>query len=114
MADNVPPELKTEMDRINTGIGRFVAKGITFVVTPLLLPLATAFAYGIQKWFGLELDTAELTGYLSAVAGGIGITFFKFVSNRGEWERSVLQLSQWYQLGKEAGGGTPPPLPPKA
>jgi hypothetical protein len=112
-AGAIPPELQKELDRINTGAGRFIAKGITFVLTPILLPVATALAYGIQKWFGLDLDPAELTGYLTATAGGIGITAYGWVSKRGEWEQTVLQLSQWYKLGSQAqASGQPAPPPP--
>jgi hypothetical protein len=110
----IPSELQTELDRINTGIGRFISKAVTFVLTPLLLPLATSLAYGIQNWFGMDLDPAELTGYLTAVAGGIGITGYKWVANRGEWERTVLQISEWYRLGEQArASGQVPPPPPR-
>lgn len=112
VSGQLPPELQTELDRINTGAGRYIAKAVTFVLTPLLLPLATALAYGFQKWFGLKLDPAELTGYLTAVASGIGITAYRWVANRGEWERTVLQLAQWYKLGQQAQGGAPAISPP--
>jgi hypothetical protein len=115
-AGQIPPELKQELDRINTGAGRYISKAVTFVLTPLLLPLATSFAYGIQKWFGLKLDAAQLTGYLTAIAAGLGITVYKWIANRGEWERTVIQLSQWYKLNKEAqAGGESPPIaaPPR-
>ena len=105
----IPTDLQTQLDAINTGVGRYIAKIFTYVLTPLLLPLATALAYGFQKWFGLDLDPAALTGYLTAVAGGIGITAFKWVSNRGEWEQTVLQLAQWYRLGQQATAAQQPP-----
>ena len=111
--DQVPTELQTELDRINTGVGRYIAKIFTFVLTPLILPLATSLAYGLQKWFGMELDAAELTGYLTAIASGIGISAYKWIGNRGEWERSVVQLAQWHKLGQQAGGGPIPPTPPR-
>jgi hypothetical protein len=110
---SIPPELEAELTKINTGIGRYVSKGVAFVLTPLLLPLMTSLAYGIQKWFGLKLDAAQLTGYLTAIAAGIGLTAYKWISNRGEWERTVLQLSQWYKLGSQAqAAGQPLPPPP--
>ncbi|MGH2744488.1 MAG: hypothetical protein ACRDN8_18810 [Thermoleophilaceae bacterium] len=114
MADSqLSSELGTELSRINTGIGRYIAKGVTFVLTPILLPLATSFAYGLQKWFGLGLDPAALTGYLTAVAGGIAITGYKWVANRGEWERTVYQLAEWHNVGQaaQAAGQAPPPQP---
>jgi|Tabmets5t2r1_1033131.scaffolds.fasta_scaffold85000_1 hypothetical protein len=111
--DQIPQELQTELDRINTGIGRYIARAVTFILTPLLLPVATALAYGFQKWFGLDLDAAALTGYLTAVASGIGITAYRWVANRGAWEQTVLQLAQWHKLGQQAqtAGQAPPPLP---
>ena len=114
MADEqLPPELQSEVDRINAGSGRYISRAVTFVLTPLLLPLATSFAYGLQKWFGLDLDPAALTGYLTAVAGGMGITGYKWVSNRGDWEQTVLKLTQWYKLGQQAQAtGQPVPPPP--
>jgi hypothetical protein len=111
----LPQELQTELNRVNEGVGRYISKIFTYILTPLLLPLATAFAYGVQKWCGINLDPAELTGYLTAVASGVGITAFKWVSNRGEWERSVVEVAQWYRLGQQAhAANLPAPSPPSA
>jgi hypothetical protein len=110
---DLSPALQKELDGINSGASQYIGRIITFVVTPLLLPVGTALAYGLQNWLGLDLDAAELTGYLTAIASGMGITAFKWVSNRGEWERTVLQLSEWYKLGKAAqAAGQPAPPPP--
>jgi hypothetical protein len=69
-------------------------------------------ASGADGASGLKLDAAQLTGYITAIAGGLGITLYKWIANRGEWERTVIQLSQWYKLNIEAqASGQAPPGP---
>lgn len=103
------PAAVVELERLNRGAGPFIAKAVTFLITPLLLPLATSFAYYVHKWLGVKLDAAELTGYLTAIAAGVGITAYKYLANRGEWERTVLQLAHLYQVGQAAQSGEAPP-----
>jgi len=46
------------------------------------------------------------------IAGEVGITYIKGIANRGEWKRTVIQLSQWYKLNIEAqASGQAPPGP---
>jgi type IV secretory pathway VirB2 component (pilin) len=101
------PFRKTVDNAIESQIGKIVAA----VVVPLVLPLGTSLAYGLQNWFGINLTGATLAGYLAAIAAGIAITGYKWLENRGSWERTVLQLAHAYETGQ---GSVPPPvaLPP--
>jgi hypothetical protein len=106
-APPAPDPFKRTVDNaIESQIGKIVAG----VVIPLVLPLGTSLAYGLQKWFGIHLTGATLTGYLAAIAAGIAITGYKWLENRGSWERAVLEVAHFY----DAGTGTVPPaaLPP--
>lgn len=77
-------------------IGRIVAG----VVTPLLLPLAGAFAIWVNKATGLDLDGAELTAYVGTVVTGVAAVGYKWLSNRGEYEKLKLELEKLYEAGR--------------
>src|SRR5262249_9702129 len=101
------PFRKTVDNAIESQIGKIVAA----IVVPLVLPLGTSLAFALQKWFGIHLTGATLAGYLAAIAAGLATRGYKWLDNRGNWERTVLQLAHAYDAGK---GSVPPPvgLPP--
>jgi hypothetical protein len=89
---------------IKSQIGRLVA----FVLTPILLPLSAAVANWMQDVLGLNLNGADLTAFVISVVVGVALAIYKWLSNRGEWERVMTWLTQSHLLGD-----TPPPVPPE-
>lgn len=89
-------------------IGRIV----TFVLTPILLPLVGAGAVWAQDVIGIDLDPAQVTAYVGAVVIGLAIVVYKWLANRGDWERIIVQqVQQLHAEGETAlaqGGGFDP------
>lgn len=81
-------------DVANSYIGRIVA----FVLTPILLPTATAVAAWLQDAVGIDLEGGQLTAYVVAVAGGLTLTAVTWLYNRGKWEVGKAELDKLYEL----------------
>lgn len=81
-----------------------IGKIVVTIIVPLLLPLATSLAYGLQKWFGIKLSGASLATYLGTVAAGIAVTAYKWLENRGAWEKTVLEIAHLHDVGSNPTG----------
>jgi hypothetical protein len=91
-------KLKQEFDSVVTSkIGRWVASGIALAV-----PLLTGLCAWLQKEIGINLDPASLTAFIASMAAGISITGYKWLSNRGDWERLAVEGYQLYLTGQSA------------
>jgi Na+-driven multidrug efflux pump len=99
----VPPEGVAEADTfkqtVDNALQSFIGRAVAGVIVPLALPLGTSLAYGLQKWFGLKLSGAALATYLGTIAAGIAIAAYKWLENRGAWERAVLDVARLYETG---------------
>lgn len=89
---------------VDNAIQSQIGKIVVIVVVPLLLPLGTSLAYGLQKWFGIKLSGASLATYLGTVAAGIAITAYKWLENRGAWEKTVLEIAHLHDVGSNPDG----------
>jgi hypothetical protein len=89
---------------VDNAIQSQIGKIVVTVVVPLLLPLGTSLAYGLQKWFGIKLSGASLATYLGTIAAGIAITAYKWLENRGAWEKSVLEIAHLHDVGANPDG----------
>jgi Na+/glutamate symporter len=67
-----------------------VSRVVTFVLMPILLPVSASVANWLQDVAGLNLTGVELAAFVCTVVAGVAVTGFKWVANRGDWERSVL------------------------
>lgn len=91
---------------VNNNIGRIVA----FVLTPILIPTATAVAAWLQDALGINLSGAELTAYVVAVAAGLSVIAATWLRNRGQWEIAQAELIKLHELGAQEiarSGGDP-------
>jgi hypothetical protein len=94
-------KLKEEFNSVATSsIGRWVAAGIALAV-----PIATAFCAWLQKEIGINLDPASLTAFITSMTAGITITGFKWLTNRGNWERGAVEGYQVYLAGQAVPAG---------
>lgn len=82
-------------DVINSQIGRVIA----FVLTPILLPTATAGAAWAQDAIGVNLNGAELTAYVVSVAVGLAVVIATWLRNRGEYEKAVTVIRGLHEQG---------------
>lgn len=91
---------------VDNAIQSQIGKIVVTIVVPLLLPLGTSLAYGLQKWFGLKLSGASLATYLGTIAAGIAITAYKWLENRGAWEKAVLEIAHLHDVGANPADAT--------
>lgn len=91
-------KLKEEFENVaKSTIGRWVAAGVALAV-----PVITAFCAWLQKEVGINLDPASLTAFITSIAAGAAILGFKWLSNRGDWERAAVEAYQVYLTGQAA------------
>jgi hypothetical protein len=91
-------------DIANNYIGRIV------VLTPILVPAVTAVAAWAQDAIGINLDGAQLTAYVVAVATGLALVAATWLRNNGNWEVASAELIKLHELGsQELGDPAQPP-----
>lgn len=88
-------------------IGRIVV-----ALTAILLPFVAAFANYVQDRLGVDIPADDLTNFLVAIVIGTGAVVYKWLHNRGEYERAALELEKIYENGlqlSESVAGEPGP-----
>jgi hypothetical protein len=91
-------ELKNQFESVATSsIGRWVT-GLIALGTPVL----TALCAWLQKEVGINLDPAALTAFIASMAAGISIISFRWLANRGSWERTAVEGYHVYLIGHAA------------
>jgi hypothetical protein len=97
-AEEPAEKLKEEFEKVATSyIGRWVAAGVALAV-----PIITALCAWLEKEIGINLNPASLTAFITSMAAGLAIMGFKWLSNRGNWERSVIEGYHIYLAGQAA------------
>jgi sulfite exporter TauE/SafE len=87
-------------DVVTNNVGRIVA----FVLTPILLPGVGAVAFWLQNVIGIDLQqyTAVAVGFVVSVVTGCALVAYKWLENRGAWEKGVAELEALYHAGQQA------------
>lgn len=80
---------------------QYIGRWVAFVLTPLLLPLAGTVAVKANQWLGLDLTGEELTGYVVTTVVGVAAILYKWLHNRGEFEKAVNAVEDIYNTGEE-------------
>jgi hypothetical protein len=102
-----PVNLNKEIDGFfNKYIGRIVA----WALGPVLLAVVPTLTRWINDGLGTDLSDQQLSNVMIAVVTGVAIVLYKWLHNRGEWERAVAITQSVYNQGQAAveGGVTPP------
>jgi membrane protease YdiL (CAAX protease family) len=82
----------------------YVARVVTFVLTPILLPVAGVVANWGQDVLGLDLNGADLTAYVVSVMVGLALVIYSWVKNRGEWEVAAATVEKLHKSGQDVIG----------
>jgi hypothetical protein len=80
------------------------------VLAALAVPLVTALCAWLQRKVGINLSPAALTAFIATMGAGIFVTAFKWLANRGSWERTIVEAYGAYLTGK---ADVPPDSGPK-
>lgn len=80
------------------------------VLAALAVPLVTGLCAWLQRKVGINLSPAALTAFIATMGAGIFVTAFKWLANRGSWERTIVEAYGLYLAGK---ADLPPDSGPK-
>ncbi len=89
-----------KLAEVNKELESKIARWVSGLVVPVVLPVSTIISFYLQKWLHFKLDAGSLAAYLSTIAAGVSITAYKWVSNRGDYERALLEIVKLHELGK--------------
>lgn len=85
---------------------------IVVALTAILLPFVAAGANWTQDNLGIDIPKEDLTNFLIAVILGTGAVVYRWLGNRGAYERAALELEKIYEQGAQiAASVTPEPVP---
>ncbi len=74
---------------------------IVVALTAILLPFVAAGANWTQDNLGVDIPKEDLTNFLIAVVLGTGAVVYKWLGNRGAYERAALELEKIYETGAQ-------------
>jgi hypothetical protein len=98
MASTEPTAVPSLDSVVTNNIGRAVA----FVLTPILLPVMGGLSFWLQDKLGINMDPAIATGFVVSIVVGVALAGYKWLHNRGEYERAVIELNKLHQAGQQA------------
>lgn len=90
---------------------QYIARIVTFVVTPVILVVVPVVANAVQDYAGMDLDEGALAAYLTSATVGAALALFAWIKNRGEWEIVVgagKQVEGWHDAGEAVEPQVPP------
>jgi hypothetical protein len=88
-------------------IGRLVAAG-----PALLLPVFGAVSFWLQDKLGINMDPAVAVAFVTTIVTGAALLAWKWLDNRGKFERIVTEMHKLYEAGKELQQPEQPPVAP--
>lgn len=84
---------------------------VAVAVVSLAAPVIAVVAVWAQDKLGIDLDPAAVASLVGTVIAGTAALGYKWLSNRGQYERTVLELEKLYAEGQKymVGSGEAPP-----
>lgn len=99
----------TVNDVVTSQIGRVVA----FVLAPILLAAVPPVTNAVNSVFGLGFTDGQISNVVIATVVGLALVFYKWLGNRGAYERTIVELHKLYEAGRElADASAPAPSSP--
>lgn len=104
------------MDTVNDVVTSQIGRIVAFVLAPILLVAVPPVTNAVNEVLGLGFTDQQISNVVIATVVGIALVVYKWLSNRGAYERTVVELHKLYEAGAElAGAGaesTDPTTPP--
>jgi high-affinity Fe2+/Pb2+ permease len=82
-------------DAVNSIIGR-----VAVAVVSLAAPVIAVLVAWLQAKIGIDLDPAAVATLIGTVVAGVIALGYKWLHNRGEYERIVLELEKLHAAGR--------------
>lgn len=99
---------KQKLEAVNKELESKIARWVSGLVVPIALPLSTVISFYVQKWLKFHLDAGSLAAYLGTIAAGASVSAYKWVDNRGAYERGLLDIVKLHELGQAEAPNSPP------
>lgn len=109
-------------DTVNDVVTSQIGRVVTFLLAPLLLTAVPPVTNAVNEVFGLGFTDQQISNVVIAIVIGLALVVYKWLSNRGAYERTIVELHKLYEAGHElanasggkasAGAPTDPSLPP--
>ena len=91
---------KEKLEAVNKELESKIARWVSGLIVPVLLPVSTIISFYLQKWLGFKLSAGSLAAYLGTIVAGVGVTAYKWVANRGAYEQALLEIVKLHEFGK--------------
>jgi hypothetical protein len=98
-ATSVPAEVGSD-DLLGGWLSANLGKLVAGVLAPVFAVLSPALAGLANEVFNLHLSTQQVSNVGITIVAGLGLIGYKWLSNRGAWERAMLDVQKAYLLGK--------------
>ncbi len=96
---SVPAEVGSD-DLLGGWLSANLGKLVAGVLAPVFAVLSPALAGLANEIFNLHLSTQQVSNVGIAIVAGLGLMGYKWLSNRGAWERAMLDVQKTFLLGK--------------
>jgi hypothetical protein len=98
---SVPAEVGSN-DLLGGWLSANLGKIVAGVLAPVFAVLSPALAGLANEVFKLHLNPQQISNVGIAIVAGLGLIGFKWLSNRGAWERAMLDIQKAYVLGNSS------------
>jgi protein-S-isoprenylcysteine O-methyltransferase Ste14 len=78
-------------------IGRIVA----FILAPLLALAVPPLVELVNDVLGTDFSDQQITYIAIATVVGVALVLWQWLRNRGDWEKSVLEVEKIFEVGRE-------------
>ena len=78
-------------------IGRIVA----FVLAPVLVVAVPPVVDGLNNVLGTDFSNQQISNIAIATVVGLAIVVYKWLGNRGQWEKAMAELHLLYESGRQ-------------
>lgn len=89
------------VDTINDVVTSQIGRVVAFVLAPLLLVAVPPVTNAINEVFGLGFTDQQISNVVIAIVVGLALVVYKWLSNRGAYERTVVELHKLYEAGSQ-------------
>ena len=97
-ATSVPAEVGSN-DLFGSWLNANIGKIVAGVLAPVFAWFSPAVAGLANKVFNLHMSPQQVSNLAIGIIAGLALIGYKWLQNRGEWERAVLDIQKSYLLG---------------
>jgi hypothetical protein len=93
-------EEREKLATVNKELESDISRWVSGLVVPVLLPVSTIISFYLQKWLGFNLSAGSLAAYLGTIVAGVGVTAYRWLAGRSEYEQALLEIVKLHEFGQ--------------